>query len=147
MTAFRFEDFPFWDFSLRVYGSDGVPAAWNRDIVCALRVVRNRLKGGMPPIATERSDVLRKMILDIEVKSEHVEQIALAAAVTRPADSALAAERRCDDAVMNVAAYFRQHGFTPDAKDARQIAIVLNPAFPEFGRAALEHRCRAAATA
>ena len=27
MTAFRFENHPFWDFSLRVYGSDGVPAA------------------------------------------------------------------------------------------------------------------------
>lgn len=190
MTAFRFEDHPFWDFSLRVYGSDGVAAAcialqerrgidvnlllfsawigesgrgvlaesdleaalaattaWNRDIVCALRVVRNRLKGGMPPIPTERSDVLRKMILEIEVKSEHVEQIALAAAVTRPADPALAAERRCDDAVMNVAAYFRRHGFTPDAEDARQVAIVLDPAFPEIGRAALEEKCRAAAIA
>ncbi len=190
MTAFRFENFPFWDFSLRVYGSEGVPAAcialqerrgidvnlllfnawigesgrgvlaesdldatlaattaWNRDIVCALRVVRNRLKGGMPPIPTDRSDVLRKMILEIEVKSEHVEQIALAAAVTRPADPALAAARRCDDAVRNVAAYFRRHGFTPDAKDAKQVAIVLDPAFPEIGRAALDERCRAAVTA
>ena len=190
MTAFRFEDHPFWDFSLRVYGSDGVPAAcialqerrgidvnlllfcawigesgrgvlaesdleatlaattaWNRDIVCGLRVVRNRLKGGILPIPTDRSDVLRKMILEIEVKSEHVEQIALAAAVTRLADPALAAERRCDDAVINVAAYFRRHGFTPDAEDARQMAIVLDPAFPEFDRAALEERCRAAATA
>ncbi len=190
MTAFRFEDHPFWDFSLKVYGSDGVPAAcialqerrgidvnlllftawigesgrgvlavsdleaalaattaWNRDIVCALRVVRNRLKDGMPPIPKERSDILRKMILEIEVKSEHVEQIALASAVARPADPAIAAERRCDDAVMNVAAYFRRHGFTPDAKDAGQVAIVLDAAFPEIGRAALEEKCQAAVTA
>ncbi len=190
MTAFRFEDHPFWDFSLRIYGSDGVPAAcialqerrgidvnlllfcawigesgrgvlaesdleaalaattaWNLDIVCALRVVRNRLKDGMPPIPTERSDVLRKMILEIEVKSEHVEQIALAAAVTRPANSALAAERRRDDAVANVAAYFRRHGFTPDAEDARHVAIVLDPAFPEIDRAALAEKFRAEATA
>ncbi len=188
MTAFRFEDHPFWDFSLRIYGNDGVPAAcielqerrgidvnlllfsawigesgrgvlaesdleaalavttaWNRDIVCALRVIRDRLKGGMPPIPTERSGILRKMILDIEVKSEHVEQIALATAVSRPADPAIAAERRCDDAVMNIAIYFRRHGFTPDAKDAEQAAIVLDPAFPEIGRAALEQKCRAAA--
>jgi len=190
MTAFRFEDHPFWDFSLRVYGSDGVAAAcialqerrgidvnvllfgawigesgrgvlaesdldaalaattaWNRDIVCALRVVRNRLKGRMGAIPTERSDVLRKMILEVEVRSEHVEQIALAAAVTRPADPALAAARRGGDAVANVAAYFRRHGFTPDAEDARQVAIVLDPAFPEIGRAALEEKCRRAATA
>ena len=189
MTAFRFEDHPFWDFSLRVYGSAGVAAAcialqerrgidvnlllfsawigesgrgvlaesdleaalaaaaaWNRDIVCALRVVRNRLKGGMPPIPTERSDVLRKMILEIEVKSEHVEQITLAAVVTRPADSALSAEQRGDDALANVVAYFRRYGFTPDAEDARQVSIVLDPAFPEIGRAALEAKCRASAT-
>ena len=143
MTAFRFENFPFWDFSLRVYGSDRVPAAcialqerrgidvnlllfcawigesgrgvlaesdleatlattlaWNRDIVCALRVVRNRLKGGILPIPTERSDVLRKMILEIEVKSEHVEQIALAAAVSRPADSTITSKRRGDGRVL-----------------------------------------------
>jgi uncharacterized protein (TIGR02444 family) len=190
MTAFRFEDHPFWDFSLRVYGSAGVAAAcialqerrgidvnlllfsawigesgrgvlaesdleaalaattaWNRDIVCALRVVRNRLKGGMPPIPTERSDILRKMILEVEVKSEHVEQIALATAVTRPADPAIAAERRCDDAVMNVAVYFRRHGFAPDAEDTGQVAIVLNSAFPEIGLAALEEKCRSAMTA
>lgn len=190
MTAFRFEDHPFWDFSLRIYGSDGVPAAcialqerrgidvnlllfsawigesgrgvltesdleaalaattaWNLDIVCALRVVRNRLKGGMPPIPTGRSDVLRKMVLEIEVKSEHVEQIALAAAVTRPAGPALAAERRCDDAVANVAAYFRRYGFTPDAEDTRHVAIMLDPAFPEIDRAALAEKFRAEATA
>ena len=189
MTVFRFEDHPFWDFSLRVYGSDSVAAAcialqerrgidvnlllfgawigesgrgilaesdleaalaattaWNRDIVCVLRVVRNRLKGGMPPISTARSDVLRKMILEIEVKSEHVEQITLAAVVTRPADSALSAEQRGDDALANVVAYFRRYGFTPDAEDARQVSIVLDPAFPEIGRAALEAKCRASAT-
>ncbi len=190
MTAFRFEDHTFWDFSLRVYGSDGVPAAcialqerrgidvnlmlfsawidesgrgvisesdletalaattaWNRDIVCALRVIRDRLKGGMTPIPTERSNILRKMILEIEVKSEHVEQIALATAVARLADPAISVERRCDDAVMNVAVYFRRHGFAPDAKDAGKAAIVLDPAFPEIGRAALEEKCRAAVTA
>jgi uncharacterized protein (TIGR02444 family) len=180
MTVFRFEDHPFWDFSLRIYGSEGVPSAcialqerrgidvnlllfsawigesgrgvlaesdlesalaattaWNHDIVCALRVVRNRLKGGMLPIPMERSDVLRKMILEIEVNSEHVEQITLAAVVTRPADSALSAEQRGDDALANVVAYFRRYGFTPDAEDARQVSIVLDPAFPEIGRAAL----------
>ena len=181
MTVFRFEDHPFWDFSLRIYGSEGVPSAcialqerrgidvnlllfsawigesdlesalaattaWNHDIVCALRVVRNRLKGGMLPIPMERSDVLRKMILEIEVKSEHVEQITLAAVVTRPADSALSAEQRGDDALANVVAYFRRYGFTPDAEDARQVSIVLDPAFPEIGRAALEAKCRASAT-
>ena len=110
MTKFCFEDHPFWEFSLRVYGNEGVPIAclalqerhaidvnmllfcawigesgrgllgeadlesalvatmaWNQDIVCSLRAVRNQLKGGMPTIPTERSETLRKMILEIEV--------------------------------------------------------------------------------
>ncbi len=32
------------------------------------------------------------------------------------------------------------------AKDAGQMAIVLDPALPEFGRVAFEERCRPAAT-
>ena len=190
MTAFRFEDHPFWEFSLRVYGSEGVPAAcialqerhaidvnlllfsawigesgrgileesdleaalatttaWNRDIVCSLRAVRNQLKDGMPPIPTERSNALRKMILEVEVKCEHVEQISLAAAVLRPSDLTTTAEQRGDDAVTNVAAYFRRHGFTPDDKDATQVAIVLDPAFPELGRVELKKRLLKVTTA
>jgi hypothetical protein len=85
--------------------------------------------------------------LEIEVKSEHVEQIALATAVTRPTNPAFAVERRCDGAVANIAAYFRRHGFTPDAEDARQVAIVLDPAFPQIGRAALAEKFHAEATA
>ena len=188
MTAFHFEHHPFWEFSLRVYGNDGVPgacidlqerrgidvnlllfsawigesgrgilaptdldaalaatAAWNRDIVCALRVVRDRLKGGMPPIPMERGDAVRKMILEIEVKCEHVEQTALVAAVSRSAEPTITSEQRGADAVTNVAAYFRRHGFSPDAVDAKQVAIVLGPAFPEISRAALEERFRDAA--
>ena len=117
---------------------------WNCDIVCALRVLRNRLKGGMQPIPKDRSDVLRGMILEIEVRSEHVEQMALTAVVTRPADPALAVERRGKDAVANIAGYFVRHGFDPDAEDARQVALVLDPAFPEIGRPVLEENCRAA---
>lgn len=190
MTAFRFEDHPFWLFSLKVHDNEGVPAAcialqerrsidvnlllfctwigesgrgvlteseleaaqaavemWNREIVCALRVVRNRLKGGMQPIPKDRSDVLREMILEIEVKSEHVEQIALTTVVTRPADPALAVERRGKDAVANIAAYFFRQGFALDAEDARQVALVLDPAFPEIGRPMLEENCRAASAA
>lgn len=187
MREFHFDDHPFWDFSLRVYGARGVSAAcialqerrgidvnvllfcawvgesgrgvlarseleaalaasaaWNRDIVCGLRAVRDRLKGGAPPIPAERSNALRKTILEIEVASEHLEQIALAGSISRPADSNRVSERRGGDAVANVAAYFRRHGFTPDAEDADRVAVVLDPAFPEIGKAALEDRFREA---
>lgn len=46
----------------------------------------------------------------------------------------------------NIAAYFRSHGFTPDAEDARQVAIILGPAFPQTGRTALAEKFAEAAT-
>ena len=188
MSAFHFEHHPFWDFSLKVYGNEGVPAAcialqerrgidvnlilfctwigesgrgilresdldsavkattaWNGDIVCAIRAIRDRLKGGMPPISNERSDALRKMILEIEVKCEHVEQIALTEAVSLPAEESRSSAQRSDDAVANIAAYFGHHGFAPDAEDAVQVAIVLEPAFPDIDRAALDLKFRSSA--
>ena len=190
MTVFCFEDHPFWEFSLRVYGNEGVPTAclalqerhaidvnmllfcawigesgrgllsesdlesalvatmaWNQDIVCSLRAVRNQLKDGMPPIPTERTDALRKMILEVEVKCEHVEQMSLAAAVVRLADSTTTAKQRSEDAVINVMAYFRRHGFSPDPEDAMQVATVLSPAFPGLGRVELEESLLKEATA
>jgi len=188
MSAFQFEHHPFWEFSLRVYGNEGVPAAcialqerrgidvnlllfcawigesgrgvlngadlnsalaattaWNTDIVCAIRAVRDRLKGGMRPIPAERSDALRNMILEIEVKCEHLEQIALTEAVTRPVEEGRSTEQRRDDAVANIVAYFSDRGFTPDDDDSEQVAIVLAPAFPESDRAALAQQVRSAA--
>ena len=190
MSAFHFEHHPFWEFSLKVYGNEGVPAAWialqerrgidvnlllfcawvgesgrgalsesnldaasaatvawNGDIVCAIRAVRDCLKGGMPPIPKERSDILRKMILEIEVKCEHVEQIALTEAVPLPVEPGRSLGQRGVDAVTNVAAYFRRHGFKPDGEDAEQVAVVLDPAFPDVGRAALESNFRTASAA
>ncbi len=183
----EFEDHPFWDFSLRVYGSADVPAAclalqerrgidvnvmlfcawngesgrgrltdaeldsalaavetWSREVVCALRAVRNRLKGGLAPVPRDRSDALRRRILKLEVDCEHAEQLALAGAVDRAAAPAPEAGR-ADDAAANVTAYFRRHGFVPDDADAAQTAIVLDAALPGIGRAGMEARCREAA--
>jgi uncharacterized protein (TIGR02444 family) len=182
-----FEDHPFWDFSLKVYSSEGVGAAclalqerrgvdvnlvlfciwngasgrgrlsageldaalaavraWNRDIVVGLRAVRDELKGGMAPIPKDRSDALRKRILKIEIDCEHAEQLALANAVGRVAQADLPPDRRAEDAAANVAAYFRRHGFAPDAQDTTHTTRILNAAFPEVGAVELEEMCRKA---
>ncbi len=181
----EFADHPFWDYSLLVYGRDGVPAAcldlqdrfeidvnvmlfcswighsgrgkmtaaelgaalaavseWHNGIVRGLRTVRQALRGGVPPAPDEQSAALRRRILKIEVDSEHLEQLMLAAAVDRPAADALPAERRAADAVANVAAYFAVHGAAPGAAAADSLAIVLGAAFTELGRDQVVSLCR-----
>ena len=127
--AAEFPDHPFWDFSLRVYGSEGVPEAclvlqerygidvnvllyccwlgasgrgtlddgeiaavrgavehWHRDVVRAVRAVRQRLKGGFGGAPVDLSEPIRRRIAKIEVDLEHVEQLMLAGSVVRDAD-------------------------------------------------------------
>lgn len=185
-----FEDHPFWDFSLRVYGTKRVPeacigvqerrnvdvnlilfsiwngesgrgvltaeeldaaveatAGWNREVVCGLRAVRDAMKGGVPGIAREHSDPLRKLVLGIEVECEHAEQLALARTVQREAGGGRSEEARAEDAIANVVDYFRRHGFMLDERDVAETATILEAAFPGLGRQAIESRCRAAAEA
>ncbi len=175
-----FPDHPFWDFSLRVYGSEGVPAAclvlqdryqidvnvllfccwlgasgrgaldaaemaavcetvevWHRDIVRAVRTVRQRLKGGLGTAPQELSEPLRRRIAKIEVDFEHVEQLMLANALTRAADERRDAAARLGDALDNVGAYFRAVGVAPDAADTAEIAVILAPAFAALAPAAI----------
>lgn len=186
--AFDFEDHPFWDFSLKVYSSEGVGEAcialqerrgvdvnlilfgawngasgrgrlsaaelgaavaaaetWNREIVQTLRAVRDRLKGGVEPVPKPRSDALRKQVLKTEIDCEHAEQLALARTVERQAQADLSPERRAADAAANIAAYFRRHGFAPEAEDIADMARVLDAALPEIGADEMTVLCLKAA--
>lgn len=170
--AADFPDHPFWDFSLRVYGSDGVPEAclvlqerhridvnvllyccwlgasgrgalddreiaavrrtvdaWHRDVVRAVRAVRQRLKGGFGEAPVELSEPLRRRIAKIEVDLEHVEQLMLAGSLTRPADESLDDAARLGHALHNIRAYFGAEGIEPDAADAAETAVIVAPAF------------------
>jgi uncharacterized protein (TIGR02444 family) len=183
--ALEFEDHPFWDFSLAVYGTGGVPAAclvlqdryqidvnvmlfccwighsgrgvmddgeltqaldavagWHEEIVRALRAVRQRLKGGLPPAPEALRDALRRRILKSEVDSEHTEQLMLAASVRRPADETLDAEQRARDGLKNIAAYFSRHGCATEGADADQLAIIPGAAFGELDEAQACAMCR-----
>ena len=181
-----FPDHPFWDFSLNVYGSDGVAAAclvlqerhqidvnvllyccwlgasgrgaldsdeiatmcrtvdaWHRDVVCAVRGVRQRLKGGFGAAPPDLSEPLRRRIAKIEVDLEHVEQLMLANSLARGADESRPETARLDDALDNVRAYFGAAGVAPDAADAGETAIILGPAFAALEGDAVARAARA----
>lgn len=116
--------------------------AWNREIVRSVRAVRQRLKGGMPPAPRALSDALRSRIAKIEVDLEHVEQLTIAAAVDRPANDALAAEKRAADAAANVGAYLATIGARLVDDDRRQLATILAAAFRMVPAGRIEDLCR-----
>lgn len=181
-----FPDHPFWDFSLEIYGADGVAPAclalqeahqldinvvlfccwigasgrgaldageaeamtaavaeWHAEVVRAVRAVRQLLKDGLAPAPIELSEPLRRRIAKIEVELEHVEQLMLAASIDRAADPSAPAERRCADAVANIARYFAIIARAPDPDDRAAVATILAPAFMELDRERLETLCAA----
>lgn len=168
-----FEEHPFWDYSIGLYGTRGVSAAclalqdrheidvnvllycswvghsgrgvltpaqlsavleavdqWHRNVVRALRAVRQSLKGGIPPAPIAQSDALRNRILKTEVDCEHAEQLMLAHAVELSPDAGLPVDQRAEDAVANIGGYFLSSGDICDAADKRRLAIILGAAFP-----------------
>jgi hypothetical protein len=142
----EFEDHPFWDYSIDVYSTDGVPAAClvlqEKYGIDALRAVRERLKGGLPPAPETLSDALRRRILKIEVDCEHTEQLMLAGTLERKPDGALPPERRAADALANIANYFSRRNIAADGEDAEQLAIILGPALTELESGQVASLCR-----
>lgn len=182
----EFPDHPFWDFSLEIYGADGVAPAsmalqeahqldvnvvlfccwigasgrgalgageaaamtaavaeWHAEVVRGVRAVRQLLKDGVAPAPIGLTEPLRRRIAKIEVDLEHVEQLMLVASIDRPGDPSAPAERRCADAVANIARYFAIIAWTPGPADRAAVATILAPAFKELDRERLETLCAA----
>ena len=165
-----FPNHPFWDFSLRVYGGDGVAPAclrlqekhgvdvnvllhccwlavsgrgalereqvvdlnegvadWHAEIVRGLRAVRKRLK---EPVGGENRELalsLRQRVQKLEIDSEHIEQLMLAATTDKiPTTSASSDAHEAANA--NVAAYLGAIGAAPDAEDQAAITTVVSAA-------------------
>ena len=160
---------PFWDFSLRVYGTAGVApaclelqdrhgldvnllllccwlghcqkaaptraevarladavAAWHNDVVRPLRQARRRLKAPGPAIAPALAEALRQEVKRIELDAEHIEQLALAAAL--PSANPLPAPRP-ENAATALGFYLDRLGVSPDETDRQNLAVLLRAAF------------------
>ena len=105
--------------------------AWHHDVVHALRAVRTRMKGGMPPAPDDIAESLRQRIQKVEIDCEHMEQLMLAGTIDRPADEARALADRASDAAANIARYFAQMGRTASPRDCENLAVILRVAFPD----------------
>lgn len=168
-----FPDHPFWTFSTRLYGRDGVAAAclalqerhqldvnillfciwsaaergqvlsrdemasvldrvgaWHEEVVRQLRAVRQRMRDGAPGMDGELVESVRKRVLGAELECEHVEQLMLAGLL--PEEKGDAEQGTPDAALHNIARYYVAAGYGANDGDARDIAALLAPLFPDI---------------
>ena len=115
--------------------------AWHDEIVRALRGVRTRMKGGMPPAPDALAESLRQRVQKIEIDCEHTEQLMLAASIDRTADDSRTPDGCAADAADNAAGYFRGLGREPSDADRSCLAVMLGVAFPEVPPARIDELC------
>ena len=114
---------------------------WHDDIVRALRAVRTRMKGGMPPAPDALAESLRQRVQKIEIDCEHTEQLMLAACVDRAADGSRSGDDRAADAGANAAGYFGGLERTLSDADRSCLAVMLGVAFPDLSSGRIGELC------
>ena len=163
--AIDFEAHPFWDYSLAVYGRDGVSPAlitfqdrhdldvnilllclWaghsgRPDIVCAIRAVRIRLRDEIALVPKELSDAVRKKLLEVEIDCEHVEQLSFAAGLGHKENKRGTPEEKLRDCARNLKAYFDRKACVPDAQDRRELVTILSAAFGDIASDRIRSVC------
>ncbi|MDX1486133.1 MAG: TIGR02444 family protein [Alphaproteobacteria bacterium] len=106
-------------------------ANWHRNVVRRLRAVRQVLKDGFADAPEDLCERLRGQVQAVEIDSEHLEQLMMAAAVDRPPT----ADDQADDAgaraaSLNFDLYLDDLGIAFEPADAVQFAHILGQTFP-----------------
>ncbi len=171
----EYPEHPFWKFSLKIYGGEGVSRAciniqdrhemdvnllllgtwfgasgrgrlsksqldaaigvsrqWNREIVCNLRSIRERLKDGFEGFSANHTDGMRKAVLALEIECEQIEHFALAGALGAAADGPDDdGTDGLSESSANLLAYFERKGVVPTAADRDDMAVILGSAYPD----------------
>jgi uncharacterized protein (TIGR02444 family) len=105
---------------------------WNQGVVQGLRVVRNRLKGGVEGFNAEESETLRQRILGIEINAEHKEQIKLAETVVVAGDEDIPAVARLRACALNLAEYFQMTSRGHSQNQNSALKTILCAVFSEL---------------
>jgi uncharacterized protein (TIGR02444 family) len=105
-------------------------ADWHRDVVRPLRAVRRRLKVPGPQISHDLAAALRTEVKRIELDAEHIEQLALAAAL--PPGAAPSAPD-AGHAVLALGFYLEILRVSLDETDRAHLSALLAAAFPAAG--------------
>jgi len=103
-------------------------AGWHRDVVRPLRQARRRLKAPGRAISPDLATALRQEVKRIELDAEHIEQLALAAALP-PGDPPAAPVPAHAAAALGF--YLDIMGVSPDDTERTHLKTLLAAAFPE----------------
>lgn len=101
---------------------------WHEGVVKPLRRARRRMKNGADGVALDLVLSVRKQLAMIEIETEHLEQLIIAAAAGI-GSPATANDRPKDVAQSNLTTYFQAIGARPDAEDDAAIGHILRAAF------------------
>ncbi|MBT5416101.1 MAG: TIGR02444 family protein [Rhodospirillaceae bacterium] len=171
-------DFPaseLWDFTISVYGREGVSAAcialqdrrgldvdmilmccwlgasgrgranaqeldagwqaiaaWQAEVVGALRAVRRRIKDGYAGAPETAATAVGKAVLKQEIEAEHVAQIMLEATIDRAGKPSAAPAEQAADAAANLALYLKNRDVSPAGEDRKDLATILAGTAPDL---------------
>ncbi|MFQ5959052.1 MAG: TIGR02444 family protein, partial [Alphaproteobacteria bacterium] len=123
-----------------------VARPWQEEIIAPLRQVRERLKAASPEAPEKTAEAVRQRVAAAEIDAEHVEQLMIAAMLTRAPGAERSSADDLGDAAVNLDRYLSavaDLGDVADAADLADLAAVLAGAFPTVDRAAVEARLAA----
>lgn len=106
-------------------------AEWRVHVVETLRELRRRLKGGIGPAPRPLSDDLRRVVVECELHSEHVEILILHRTMDRPGTGTFDRYQQIEDSIANLLRYLTVMDVDPEVVGFGELLEVLTAAFPE----------------
>lgn len=111
---------------------------WRAHVIQVLRDLRQHLKGDVTPAPKPLSDDLRRVVVECELHSEHVEALMLHQSMVRVGTGTFDRLQQLEDSTSNLLRYLILSGISPDNRDLGSLIEVLAAAFPEEGRQRVE---------
>lgn len=115
-------------------------SGWQEEIVRPIWKARWRLKASFGRFPVERTEALRRKLVEAELDAEHIEQLHLADSVIVEGDPNLSEEIRLDHAVANLFSYLdvfmrSRSGPAPDREGlAEPLTVLVSACFPGADR-------------
>ena len=107
-----------------------ISSSWNQDIVCKLRMIRERLKTGLTGFLPDRTEAMRKAVLALEIECEHIEQLTISERLCQPAQPLRPVQSETFvDAVVNLLTYIKLKCASLEKIDTVELSEILAAAY------------------
>ncbi|PJK31545.1 TIGR02444 family protein [Minwuia thermotolerans] len=117
-------------------------AEWRVHVVETLRELRRQLKGGIGEAPRPLSDDLRRVVVECELHSEHVEILILHRSMARPGTGTFDRYQQIEDSIANLLRYLTVMEVEPEDAGFEELVEVLAAAFPEENPQRIASMCQ-----